>query len=99
MSLVAVTIAVQAQNSQGVDQRQKNQRHRIQKGVITGELTRPKALDARRNQRQVRRAERRVEADGMVTSGEKAKLHHKQNKASRQLRRDKHDRQDRPRAN
>lgn len=96
---MAATIAVQAQNTRGVDHRQKNQRQRIQQGVVSGELTRNEAADARQNQRHVRRVERRAEADGVVTSKERAKLHHKQNKASRQLRRDNHDGQDRPRAN
>ena len=85
----------QAQNTPGVDQRQKSQRQRIQGGVISGELTRPEAAHARQSQRRIRRTERRAESDGVVTSGEKARLHHKQNRASRQLRKDKHDAQKR----
>lgn len=89
----------QAQSTPVVDQRQKTQRHRIQDGVASGELTRREAVDARHDQRRIRRAERRAKADGTVTPSERARLQHKQNKASRELRRDKHDTQDRPRAN
>ncbi|WP_276369115.1 hypothetical protein [Chryseolinea sp. H1M3-3] len=92
-------IETQAQQTPVVDQRQKNQRHRIQQGVASGELTKAEAADARHNQRKIRRSERRVKADGVVTPAERTKLHHKQNKANRQLRRDKHDAQDRPAIN
>lgn len=85
-----------AQSTPVVDQRQRNQRHRIQQGVASGELTRREAAASRQDQRQVKRTERRAKADGVVTEGEKARIYHKQNKASRQLRRNKHDRQDRP---
>jgi hypothetical protein len=95
----AAILQAQAQNTPVVDQRQRTQRHRIQDGVASGELTRREAADARQNQRKVRRTERRVKSDGVVTPNERARLHHKQNKASRQLRRDKHDAEDRPSAN
>jgi hypothetical protein len=97
--VLAGILQTQAQNTPGVDQRQRIERHRIQEGLASGELTRREAADARKNQRKVRRTERRVKADGVVTPTERARLHHKQNKASRQLRRDKHDAEDRPRAN
>jgi hypothetical protein len=97
--LVAGIMQAQAQNTPGVDQRQKNQRQRIQGGVVSGELTRVEATNARQNQHHIRRTERRAESDGVVTSMEKAKLVRKQNKASCQLRKDKHDARDRPRAN
>lgn len=90
---------MQAQTTPVVDQRQSNQRHRIQQGVVSGELTRQEAADARQNQRRIKRSERRAKADGTVSPNERARLQHKQNKASRELRKDKHDAQDRPRAN
>jgi hypothetical protein len=92
-------IHVRAQTTPVVDQRQSNQRQRIQQGVANGELTRRETVDARQNQRKVRRTERRAKADGTVTANERAKIHHKQNKASRQLGKNKHDGEDRPSAN
>jgi uncharacterized membrane protein YebE (DUF533 family) len=94
--VLAGAMESQAQNTPTVDQRQKKQRQRIHGGVASGELTRQEASDARQDQRSIRRIERRAKADGVVTGSERAKLHHKQNKASRELRRDKHNRQERP---
>jgi len=82
-----------------VDQRQQNQRHRIQQGVVSGELTRRETAHAVCDQRRIRRAEHVAKVDGTVTNRERARLQHMQNTASRQLSRNKHDAQDRPRAN
>ena len=90
---------VKAQQTPQVDQRQENQKARVQQGVASGELTRKETAHAVQDQRHIRRAERRAKADGTVTRRERAKLHHKQNRASRELRRNKHDQQDRPSAN
>jgi hypothetical protein len=99
--LVTGILGAQAQDYQtpGVNERQENQRDRIQQGVVSGELTRAEAAEARQDQRHIRRAEHRAKSDGVVTKRERARLHHKQNQASRELHRNKHDRQDRPRAN
>ena len=92
-------IQAHAQQTPVADYRQKNQRHRIQSGVASGELTRRETASARCNQRRIKKSERRAKADGVVTPIERARLDHKQDRASRQLRRDKHDGQDRPYAN
>lgn len=98
-AVFAGVVQLHAQNAPVVDHRQSTQRHRIQDGVASGELTRREAANARHDQRRIQRSERRAKADGVVNQNERARLHHKQNKASRELRRDKHDAQDRPRAN
>jgi hypothetical protein len=90
--------STQAQETPRVDHREKNQRHRIQNGVASGELTRRETANARHDQRTIRRSECRAKADGVVTRSERARLDHKQDRASRQLLRDKHDVQERPRA-
>ena len=97
--IFAGMVHAQAQQTPVVDQRQKEQRHRMQNGVASGELTRTEAANARQDQRAIRRTEQRAKADGVVTAHERAKLNHKQNQASRELRRNKRDAQDRPRAN
>ena len=89
-------IQAHAQQTPVADHRQKNQRHRIQSGVASGELTRCETANARYDQRRIKKSERRAKADGVVTPVERARLDHKQDRASRQLRRDKHDGQDRP---
>ena len=93
--MVAGIVVAHAQSTPVVDQRQENQRERIQSGVVSGELTRNEAVDARKDQRKIRRTERRAKADGTVTTRERARIEHKQNKASRKLRRNKHDAQER----
>ena len=59
-------------------------------------MTRREAVDAQQDQRRIRRIERRAKADGVVTTDESARLHRKQNKAHREIRRNKHDKEDRP---
>ena len=98
-SMVFGMIITASAQTPRVDERQHNQRQRIQQGVASGELTRRETVHSVRDQRRIRRAEHVAKADGTVTNGERARLHHMQNSASRQLSRNKHDAQDRPRAN
>ena len=77
------------------DNRQGAQRARIQEGIKSGELTKKEAAGLRGQQRHIRRAEKRAEADGVVTPEEKAKLERKQDRASHQIYKQKHDEQDR----
>jgi hypothetical protein len=93
--MVLGTSAAMAQQTEGVDARQRVQRARIAQGVSSGEVTRSEARRLRAEQRHIRRVERRAKADGEVTRQEKAKITRKQNRASRDIRRQKHDGQDR----
>jgi hypothetical protein len=79
-----------------VNQRQHHQQHRIQQGVQSGELTRGETRRVRAEQRHIRHEERAYKADGQLTPAERADLHRDQNRASRNLYRQKHDAQDRP---
>jgi len=87
-------ISVEAQGARR-DQRQASQRSRIQQGVQSGELTRREAVQLRAQQRHIRRAERRAEADGVVTLGEKARIENKQDRASKNIFKKKHNEKDR----
>ena len=90
-----VAIAAKAQSTPGVDQRQQNQRARVNQGVVSGEVTRGEAAKLKSEQRRIKRTERRAKADGKVTRKERANIHRKQNKASRDIGKEKHDRQKR----
>ena len=79
----------------GVNQRQHNQRERIQQGVKSGELTRRETGRLVEEQRDVRQLERAYKSDGTLTGAERRDLHHEQNQASRDIYRQKHDEQDR----
>lgn len=83
----------------GIDQRQANQEQRIDQGVASGELTRPETRRLEQGQNKVERIETRAKADGSVTQGERARIHQAQDAQSKRIWRQKHDRQDRPRAN
>src|SRR5688572_19182951 len=84
-----------AQSTPHVDARQEAQRERITEGIGSGEVTRHEARRLKKEQRHIRKTERKAEADGVVTTRERRKLDHKQDRVSRDIRRQKHDQQDR----
>ena len=78
----------------GVNQRQHNQRERIQQGVKSGELTRRETGRLAHEQRDVRQLEREYKSDGTLSADERRDLHQEQNEASRHIYNQKHDEQD-----
>ncbi|MBL7816780.1 MAG: hypothetical protein JNL70_17295 [Saprospiraceae bacterium] len=88
-------MASNAQSTPKVDQRQQNQKERIKEGVKSGELTKKEAKHAVKAQKNIKHAENKAKADGVVTPKERAKLDHKQDKASQKIAKNKHDKQDR----
>lgn len=97
LSVLAVT-AAQAAHPHGtprVDQRQAQQAQRIHQGVASGQLTARESLRLRQDQRQIQRFEHHAKADGIVTARERQRLHAMQAAASRDIRWQKHDRQQR----
>jgi hypothetical protein len=77
----------------GVDQRQANQEQRIDRGIASGELTARETKRLEKEQAVINRAEDQAKADGVVTAKERRRLHTMQDRASRDIRRQKHDRQ------
>ena len=91
---LALPLAVLAQtNTPNIDQRQANQEARIQQGVNSGSLTPREAARLERGQGRVDRMEGRAKADGVVTDRERARIQHAENRQSREINREKHDRQ------
>lgn len=76
-----------------VDQRQANQQQRIASGVASGQLNQREARRMQRQQNAVAKAEDQAKADGTVTTGERRKLDRMQDRNSRHIARQKHDRQ------
>lgn len=76
-----------------VDARQAVQEQRIDQGQASGELTRREARRLEAEQKGINKVETAVKADGTVTAKERARLHRLQDKASRDIRRQKHDAQ------
>jgi hypothetical protein len=78
-----------------LDARQQNQRERIADGWRSGELTRPEVRRLARGEVRLHRHERIARSDGVVTRGERMRLHRHANRMSARIVRQKHDRQDR----
>lgn len=74
-----------------VDQRQARQQQRIQRGLRSGDLAPQEARRLQRQQREIRRMERRAIADGVVTPREQYEINQAQNQASRSIRRQRQD--------
>ena len=81
-----------------LDAREQNQRERIAQGIRSGELTRPEARRLVRGEVALHRHERIAKSDGVVTRGERIRLDRHADRMSDRIYRQKHDRQDRPRA-
>jgi polyhydroxyalkanoate synthesis regulator phasin len=77
----------------GIDQRQARQEQRIDQGVASGQLTPRETRRLTREQGAIDKAESKAKADGTVNAQERHKLHEMQNKASRDIHRQKHDAQ------
>ena len=95
MFAAAPTAEAQGRRTPGINRREANQKHRIQQGVHSGELTRRETARLAAEQARIRALERRARADGEVTARERARLQRGLNRSSRHIYRQKHDRQDR----
>jgi len=76
-----------------VDRREQRQEARIDQGIASGQLTARETHRLDREQAHIQRAESHVKADGQVTARERARLERMQDRASADIRRQKHDRQ------
>ena len=76
-----------------VDKRQENQAARIEQGKASGQLNEKEAARLDAGQARVATAEEKAKADGKVTKKERARLQHKENKQSRRIAKQKHDKQ------
>jgi hypothetical protein len=76
-----------------IDKREAHQQARIQQGVNSGQLTPREANRLERQQGHIEAAEARARSDGKVTAHERAHLTRMQNRASRDIHRQKHDAQ------
>ncbi|WP_310394054.1 hypothetical protein [Hymenobacter sp.] len=82
----------------GITTRQGNERARIQQGVASGELTRTEAARLKARQAETRQDKQAAKADGVVTRDERQDIRKDQARTSKAIYRQKHDAQDRPRA-
>ena len=85
-------------NMPKVDQRQDNQTNRIEQGVASGQLNGKETARLEAGQAKVATAEANAKADGKVTAKERAKLQRMQDRQSRHIAKQKHDKQTAPAA-
>jgi hypothetical protein len=88
--LVGVSTLYAQDETPRTDKREKRQRARIREGENSGELTKSEKARLKAEQLNIRRMERRAKKDGLVTVEEQAKIDRKQNRASKDIRRAKH---------
>ena len=95
LSTMVISTAYAGTRDPGVNKRQHNQHARMHDGVKSGELTRSEAHALRAEQRATRTQEREFKSDGVLTRGERRELHRDLNESSRDIRREKHDKDSR----
>ena len=76
--------------SPGIHKRQGNQVRRIKHGVRSGELTRAETLRLGKQQVKINRQKKHFKADGTFTKRERVAVHKRQNRASKNIYRKKH---------
>ena len=90
---IALPAAAQTQSTPRIDQRQANQERRIEQGEQSGALTQKEATRLEKGQAHVQKMESKAVADGKVTPKERARIEKAQDKQSRRIHREKHDKQ------
>ena len=78
-----------------IDRLERREQARIRQGIRSGELTPRETRRLEKEQARIRVEEARAKSDGMVTRGERRRLVRDLRRASRDIYRQKHDRQDR----
>lgn len=94
--VLGASIASMAQTATPeINRRERHQQRRIRQGVRSGSLTRREAARLERQEAKTRDAEAAAKADGTVTRRERRHLRHRESHTSRNIYRQKHDRQHR----
>lgn len=76
-----------------IDQRQVNQQKRIDQGVTSGQLTSRETARLGKREGKIAADEAKAKSDGKVTRAERRHLRREEDRASRAIYRQKHDRQ------
>lgn len=79
--------------SSGINKRQQNQFRRIGQGIRSGELTAAETRRLGKQQARIQKQKRHFKSDGHFSRQERFKVHKNLNRSSRQIYRQKHDRQ------
>ena len=91
-ALVGSPMAADNTRSPGVNARQRAQQERIKEGARSGQLTQEETRKLEGEERTLRTEERAYKADGKLTPAERRDLHQDANQISRDIHRERHDR-------
>jgi hypothetical protein len=89
----ALPAAAQTQSTPRIDQRQQNQERRIEQGEKSCALNQKEAARLEKGQQRIDKMEKKAMADGKMTKKERRKIEKAQDKESRRIYREKHDKQ------
>jgi hypothetical protein len=95
MTLMTSGMAFAEAETPVIDQRQMNQEQRIDQGIASGQLNEREANRLNKQQERINKMEDRAKSDSVMTKRERARIGAAQNRASRHIAREKHDRQGR----
>lgn len=93
MTMLMTGMAFAEAEAPVIDQRQANQEQRIDQGAASGQLNEREANRLNKQQEHVNNMEDRAKSDGIMTKKERARIGAAQDRASRHIAREKHDRQ------
>lgn len=86
-------IALAQPSTTRIDQRQEQQKQRIEQGVQSGQLTGKEAARLEKGQAKVRKMEDRALKDGTLTQKERVRIERAQDKQDHKIHLEKHDKQ------
>lgn len=95
LPMFAASVVFAQAETPGIDQRQANQERRIDQGIASGQLSEREASRLNNQQEHINNLEEKAKSDGVVTKKERARIRHAQDRTSRHIARQKHDRQQR----
>jgi len=93
MTLLMTGVAFADAEAPVIDQLQVNQERRIDQGIASGQLNEREANRLNKQQEHVNKMEDRTKSDGVMTKKERARIGAAQDRASRHIARERHDRQ------
>jgi opacity protein-like surface antigen len=93
MTLLMSGMAYAQAETPRIDERQTNQEQRIDQGIASGQLNEREANRLNKQQEHINKMEDRAKSDGVMTKKERARIVAAQDRASRHIAREKHDRQ------
>ena len=93
MTLLMSGLAFAQAETPRIDKRQANQEQRIDQGIASGQLNEREANRLNNQQEHINKMEDKAKSDGVMTKKERARISAAQDRASRHIVREKHDRQ------